>query len=138
MNHEHYQQLVSEFIDREINAGDEQVLFTHLNSCGECREFLKAALTLQGQILETKPAHIVSPQLGRTGTILRTIWTKRVPMSVAAVLAVAALASTITLSTLWMRGKEKAPETSREVVYVTRMPAIQVIGFYSPSEKSKK
>jgi predicted anti-sigma-YlaC factor YlaD len=138
MNHEHYQQLVSEFIDREISGGDEQELFAHLNSCGECREFLKATLSLQGQIRETKPAYNVSPRSGRTGTVLRTLWTKRVPMSVAAVLAVVALASTVTLSTLWMRPKEKAPETNQEVVYVTRMPAIQVIGFYSPNEKSKK
>ena len=77
MNHEHYQQLVSEFIDREINAGDEQELFTHLNSCGECREFLKATLNLQGQIFEKKPTHIVSPRPSRTGNVMRTIWTKR-------------------------------------------------------------
>ena len=138
MNHEHYQQLMSEFVDREINAGDEQELFTHLNSCGECREFLKAALNLQGQILETKPGHIASLPPRRVGSVVRTIWTKRVPMSVAAMLAIVALASTVALSTLWMRPKEKAPETNQEVVYVSRMPAIQVIGFYSSSEKSKK
>ena len=55
MNHEHDQELVSEFIDREIRAGDEQDLFTHLNSCGKCREFLKASCRLQVEMAATKP-----------------------------------------------------------------------------------
>jgi predicted anti-sigma-YlaC factor YlaD len=55
MNHEHYQQLVSEFIDREIRAADEEELFAHLNSCGECREFLKAACRMQADMAATKP-----------------------------------------------------------------------------------
>jgi predicted anti-sigma-YlaC factor YlaD len=54
MNHEHYQQLVSEFIDREIRAEDEQELFAHLNSCSECREFLKASCRLQVEMALTK------------------------------------------------------------------------------------
>jgi hypothetical protein len=138
MNHEHYQQLVCEFIDREIRAEDEQELFAHLNSCIECREFMKATLNLQSQILETKPTRIASPRSTRPEYTLRAVWTKRVPMSIAAMLAVIALGSTVALSTLWMRPREKAPETNQEVVYVTRMPAIQVIGFYSPKEQSKK
>jgi predicted anti-sigma-YlaC factor YlaD len=55
MNHERYQQLVSEFIDREIHAEDEQELFNHLNSCSECREFLKASCRLQVEMAVTKP-----------------------------------------------------------------------------------
>lgn len=54
MNHEHYQQLVSEFIDGEIRAEDEQELFSHLNSCSECREFLKASCRLQVEMAVTK------------------------------------------------------------------------------------
>jgi predicted anti-sigma-YlaC factor YlaD len=61
MNHEHYQQLVSEFIDREIQAGDEQDLFTHLNSCSECREFLKASCRLQVEMAGTKAKEPSSP-----------------------------------------------------------------------------
>ncbi len=59
-------------------------------------------------------------------------------MSVAAVLAVIAFASTVAFGTLWMRPKEKVVETKQEVVYVPRMPVIQVIGFYPPNEQSKK
>jgi hypothetical protein len=55
MSHEHYQQLVSEFIDREICAADEQELFGHLNSCADCREFLKASSRLQVEMAVTKP-----------------------------------------------------------------------------------
>ena len=57
MNHEHYQQLVSEFIDREIRAEDEQELFGHLNTCSECREFLKASCRLQVDMAVSKPQH---------------------------------------------------------------------------------
>jgi hypothetical protein len=55
MNHEYHQQLVSEFVDREIRAEDEQELFHHLSSCAECREFLKAACRLQIEMAATKP-----------------------------------------------------------------------------------
>jgi predicted anti-sigma-YlaC factor YlaD len=138
MNHTYYQQLTSEFIDRELGPEDERELFAHLGTCDECRRFLKAALMLQGDILGTKPAHTVSPPSTVTAHALRNMWRKRVPMSVAAMLAVIALASTVALSTLWMRPKEKVVEIKQEVVYVPRLPVIQVVGFYSPKNDSNK
>jgi hypothetical protein len=94
---------------------------------------MKEALVLQGDILGTKPVHMVSPRPARTAHLLRAVWSKRIPMPVAAMLAVIALASTVAFSTLWMRPKEKVIETKQEVVYVPRMPAIQVIGYYPTS-----
>jgi len=138
MNHTHYQQLASQFIDRELAPEAEQELFAHLGVCDECRGFLKAALMLQGDILGTKPVHTTSPQVARTAHVLRTLWSRRIPMPVAAMLAVIALASTVAFSTLWMRPKEKVVETTQEVVYVPRMPAIQVIGFYPTKTETKK
>jgi hypothetical protein len=138
MNHTHYQQLISEFIDRELGPEDERGLFAHLGGCDECRGFLKAALVLQGDILGTKPVHTVSLRPARTAHVLRAVWSKRIPMPVAAMLAVIALASTVAFSTLWMRPKEKVVETKQEVVYVPRMPAIQVVGFYPSTNGVKK
>ncbi len=138
MNHTHYQELASQFIDRELGSENEREFFTHLGTCDECRGFLKAALVLQGDIIGTRPVHTVSSRPARPASALRTVWEKRVPMSVAAVLAVIALASTVAFGTLWMRPKEKVVETKQEVVYVPRMPVIQVIGFYPPNEQSKK
>lgn len=61
MNHEHYQQLISEFIDREIRAEEEQELFSHLNSCAECREFIKASFRLQVDMAGTKAREFFPP-----------------------------------------------------------------------------
>ncbi len=65
MNHTHYQQLTSQFIDRELEAGRERELFVHLGECPECREFLKASLTLQRDVFATKPAGAPSLDLKR-------------------------------------------------------------------------
>jgi hypothetical protein len=138
MNHTHYQELTSQFIDRELGADDERELFAHLGTCDECRRFLKSALVLQADILETKPVQTLSEQPTKAGNTFRIVWSKRVPMSVAAMLAIIALGSTVAFSTLWMRPKEKVVETKQEVVYVSRLPAIQVIGFYPSTNSVKK
>jgi len=138
MNHTHYQELTSQFIDRELGADDERDLFAHLGTCDECRGFLKSALVIQGDILGTKPVRSFSPRPAKAAHTLRIVWSKRVPMPVAAMLAVLALASTVAFSTLWMRPKEKVVETKQEVVYVPRMPAIQVVGFYPSTNGVKK
>ena len=54
MNHTHYQQLTSQFIDRELAHEAEQELFAHLGVCDECRGFLRNALIMQVDILATK------------------------------------------------------------------------------------
>ncbi|MCX6132775.1 MAG: zf-HC2 domain-containing protein [Ignavibacteriales bacterium] len=138
MNHTHYQQLTSQFIDRELGPEDERELFVHLGTCDECRGFLKAVLTMQGEILGSKPVRLVSPQPARKANVLRAVWNKRIPMPVAAMFAVIALVSTVAFSALWMRPKEKVIETTQEVVYVPRLPAIQVVGFYPSTSDAKK
>lgn len=64
MKHYQFQELVSLFIDRELDAGREQELFGHLSDCEECRTFLKASMMLQNDILSTKLKEIKSH--GRT------------------------------------------------------------------------
>jgi len=41
MNCDQYKDLIQEFHDGELPRGNEAFLFTHLSSCGNCREFLK-------------------------------------------------------------------------------------------------
>jgi hypothetical protein len=152
MNHEHYQQLASQFIDHELGPESEQELFLHLGACTECRSFLKASWQLQADIFATKPEG--APQFGmsrgkrlqrifqsrpqRELNLLASIWRKKIPMPVAAALVVLVLASSIALSGLWIRPQERVAETKPEVVYVPRLPAIQVIGFYPPKNESKR
>lgn len=152
MNHEQYQQLASQFIDRELQSDAEQQLFLHLGTCTECREFLKASWKLQTDIYATMPKD--APQLEavkakelrqtslplprRAANLVAQTWRKRIQMPVAATLALLTLAGGIVLSALWFPPKEKIVETKSEVVYVPRLPAIQVIGFYQPKDQLNK
>jgi hypothetical protein len=152
MNHEQYQQLASQFIDHELGPESEQELFLHLGTCTECRDFLKASWQLQVDIFAKKPKaatvlgvsktkdveRIFLAQPKRVTRVLALIWRKKIPMPVTAALVVIVLAGSIALSALWIRPQEKAVETRPEVVYVPRLPAIQVIGFYPPKNDSKR
>lgn len=144
MRHEEFQELVSQFVDRQLDAEREQELFGHLSGCEDCRTFLKASMMLQSDILDTKPSGAPSMATIKAldslpkGRVLQGIWRKRVPFPIAATFAVLALASSVALTSFWMRSKEKPSETTQEVVYIQRLPAIQVIGFYPPNGQSKK
>jgi anti-sigma factor RsiW len=152
MNHEQYQELASQFIDHELGPESEQELFLHLGTCTECRDFLKASWQLQADIFATKPkgasafsmsktrdvATVSRAQRNRVTSVFALIWRKKIPIPVTAALVVIVLAGSIALSALWIRPQEKAVETRPEVVYVPRLPAIQVIGFYPPKNDSKR
>jgi hypothetical protein len=152
MNHEQYQQLASQFIDHELGPESEQELFLHLGTCTECRDFLKASWQLQVDIFAKKPkgasvfsmsktrgvATVSRVQRNRVTSVLALVWRKKIPIPVTAALVVIVLAGSIALSALWIRPQEKAVETRPEVVYVPRLPAIQVIGFYPPKNDSKR
>jgi len=152
MNHEHYQELASQFIDHELGPESEQELFLHLGSCTECRNFLRASWQLQVDIFATKPKETSQFSAARAKErqsisqgrprheldVLASIWRKKIPMPIAAALVVLVLASSIALSGLWIRPQERVAETKPEVVYVPRLPAIQVIGFYPPKNESKR
>ncbi len=55
MNHEVYQQYISQYIDGELNDALENNLFLHLGSCRECRDFLKSSIQMQNDIVAAKP-----------------------------------------------------------------------------------
>lgn len=66
MNHPHYQELTSQFIDRELGPEGEAELFGHLGTCAECREFLKESVRLQADLAMGKFKAVMSKQVGRS------------------------------------------------------------------------
>jgi anti-sigma factor RsiW len=60
MNHEPYQQQISQLVDDELDESQERDLFVHLGSCTECRTFLKSAWQMQIDIQSRKPRGQVS------------------------------------------------------------------------------
>jgi anti-sigma factor RsiW len=58
MNHEAYQQHVSQFVDDELSESLEQELFLHLESCKECRAFLRTAWRMQSDIQRLRPQEL--------------------------------------------------------------------------------
>jgi hypothetical protein len=55
MNHEVYQQHISQLVDNELSESLEQDLFLHLGSCRECRSFLKSSWQIQSDIQKRMP-----------------------------------------------------------------------------------
>jgi len=138
MGHEKMEEVVSAFMDGQIDVEAETLLFAHLGSCAECREFFKGSLTLQKDIGQTRPS--VSPSLkpAQLSPLRLQIWRKSVPFPIAALIAMVALVSTIALGTLWLRPNDESAKSKQEVVYIQRLPAIQVVGFYPPNAQVKK
>lgn len=65
MDHIHYQEQASQFIDTELRDQDAPSLFSHLSVCAECREFLKESLHLRSRMTHsvgpTSPQSLHSP-----------------------------------------------------------------------------
>ncbi|HTY35584.1 MAG TPA: zf-HC2 domain-containing protein [Bacteroidota bacterium] len=96
MNHTHYQELTSQFIDRELGHEDERELFAHLGRCDRCRGFLKTALILQEDLHRTKeeaskfltPMTVYSldpsAKSGRPAILaFRSLWRANIPVPLA-------------------------------------------------------
>ncbi len=58
MNHEDYQEYISQYVDGELSESLEQKLFQHLGSCRQCRGFLKSSWQIQNDILNAKPRSV--------------------------------------------------------------------------------
>ena len=72
MNHESYQQQVSQLVDDELDESLEQDLFVHLGSCIECRDFLKSSWQIQSDIHSRKPEGLAVSKVDRVA--LRSRW----------------------------------------------------------------
>ena len=110
MIHEEYQELVSQYIDEELEEGSESVLFQHLGECGQCRDFLRSSLALRTQILRTKesaPSTLrpdFAQERAKNKTIERDLlvlaWKRKVPLPVAASVAILLLLSGLMFSSV--------------------------------------
>jgi predicted anti-sigma-YlaC factor YlaD len=115
MTHEEYQELVSQYIDEELEEGIETVLFQHLGECSQCRDFLRSSLALRTQILRTKEAAPktlrpdFAPERAKEGVerdLLVLAWQRKVPLPVAASLAIFLLVSGLFFSSLMTQDRQ--------------------------------
>ncbi|MEK6756840.1 MAG: zf-HC2 domain-containing protein [Bacteroidota bacterium] len=119
MNHEHYQQLASQFIDHELDAPSERELFLHLSSCAECRDFLRASWELQTEILGGKPKRDVEVERrvsrepkGR----VYPLWVTRIsiPLPAAASIVFLLIVGSLLFSPLILQEEKPRPEIKIE------------------------
>ncbi|MBM3298355.1 MAG: zf-HC2 domain-containing protein [Deltaproteobacteria bacterium] len=119
MNHEHYEQLVSQFIDRELDARSENELFLHLSTCDNCRHLLRASWQLQADILRGKPKREVeaarpSPVIPR-GRVY-PLWVTRIsiPLPAAASIVFLLVVASLLFSPIILQGETPRPEVRIE------------------------
>jgi len=115
MTHDEYQEMVSQYIDEELDKKNEEVLFRHLGECNQCREFFRSSLVLRSQILGTKEAapstlrHDFASQQTNQAVerdLLVLAWQRKVPLPVAASVAIILLAGGLFFSSMTMQFNE--------------------------------
>lgn len=163
MNHEHYEELINLYIDNGLSDRDSVGLFAHLSACGPCRQLSATALRVRAHISREKlvevpvsldarvtesiraarsmaPDRAAQPRAvtgrGRLLGVVAGLSGKKVPVPLVTILLVAVLASTLIFTSTWNRPEKQPAQFQPEIVYVPRLPAIQVLGFYPPNQKS--
>lgn len=58
MNHEHYQERISLYVDNALNDLESAKLFAHLGRCHDCRDFMKLTSRVQARIAEEVLAEV--------------------------------------------------------------------------------
>ena len=71
MDHNQYQEQISQLVDNELSGRRSPKLFAHLSTCGECRQFLQKSLQLRSRIVATPP-----PEL--SAKLRHSTWNSRV------------------------------------------------------------
>lgn len=164
MNHEHYEELINLYIDNGLSDRDSVGLFAHLSACGPCRQLMATSLRVRAHVSREKLAEVPASLDARVAESIRVAramapdWAaqsravtgrrrllgvvaglsgKKVPVPLVTILLVAVLASTL-IFTSWNRPEKQLAQFQPEIVYVPRLPAIQVIGFYPPNTQSTK
>jgi hypothetical protein len=116
MNHEHYEQLVSQFMDKELDSRSEQELFLHLSTCEACRDFLRASWQLQADILQGKPRREIetesSPAVPARARVY-PLWITRIsiPLPAAASIIFLLIIGSLLFSPMILQGEVPRPET---------------------------
>jgi anti-sigma factor RsiW len=119
MNHEHYEQLVSQFMDRELDSRSENELFLHLSTCDNCRRLLRASWQLQTDILQGKPKRQIEatrPSAVRLPAQVYPLWVTRIsiPLPAAASIVFLLIIGSLLFSPMILQGEMPRPETKIE------------------------
>ncbi len=137
-----YEEQVSQYIDGELGDEHSGTLFKHLGTCAECRSFLRSTLELRSKIHdEMLIEREMQEEIVRTksaGSAIRpALLGRRISLSPAVALSILVLVVMITTLVVGSVGEQTSIGSSREVVYVTSLPTIEVQGF-SVIEKDGK
>lgn len=141
MNCEHYQLMVSEFLDDALAPDSNAQLFVHLAECGSCRETLQEFIKLRAALLWSGDERIPGVQqrkvryrdaLPHHGSLFRR--RIRVPMPAVVLVCVTLFASLLFIIGLAFTGRATQPMERN--IYVISEP-IEVRGYYSTHTQSQ-
>ena len=133
MNCNDVQVSISEYIDDELGAPSQEVMFAHLAACDRCRQFLRGTLALRSgiaavplpEVPRSLDRRVMRLRPGRSrgvsgaGERIRRVWSHRlsVPLPSAALIALGLITVTVLSISLWQKP---------EVVAVPSLPAVDV------------
>lgn len=145
MNCEHYQLMISEFMDDELASKEMTPLFAHLAECGACRGTLQEFINLRAALMtaQVKPMEREQARAARKRSFsdassrLSSILRRRVEVPVPTiVLAAAAILAVLSFFTVSRFGAEDVQRTPRRV-YVISEP-VETHGYYSSHSRGEQ
>jgi anti-sigma factor RsiW len=129
------QLLISVYVDEALGEAESLELFSHLSGCPACRSFMRNTLDIRNAIrVLPRPAH---PSRGRIlpfgpaadrSRSFRSVLSRRVaiPLPAAATIAAVLLAGMVGLASLWMSAERRVEKGRDQVVYMARLPVVEV------------
>ena len=134
------QPLISIYVDEALDEARSIELFSHLSGCPACRSFMRntldirnairvlprPALPTRGKVLPFLPAG--DRRVRTPFPPLREILSRRVNIPVSAVASIAAvlLAAVVGLASLWMNAEQREAAGRNQMVYMARLPVVEV------------
>ncbi len=112
-----YQEMMSAYIDQELNDNETSQLFYHLSECLECREFMKSLLTLHSAFRDSDASQSKKPT---------SLWERKLSLSfpAAAVITFAMLLSGILFFEKMNQPPKVVQKIQTEYVYMTSFPPV--------------
>lgn len=152
MKCEHYEERISQYVDRELDDAKTRELFLHLGTCYECQGFLRSLLLLRDSIrrdvavaasksLDARMKNIVpgnaSRMVGDRRGLSRFLG-KRISVSaaVAVVVLIALFASSAFVATTFFAEPQIVEKKVQETIYIVQLPQVEVKGYYPTTTKS--
>jgi anti-sigma factor RsiW len=142
MKCEDTQLLISIYVDEALGEERSLELFSHLSGCPACRLFMRNTLDIRNAIrVLPRPAlptrgkvYPFSPAGDRNRGVrtpfppLRALLSRRVniPLSAAASIAAVLLAAVVGLASLWMNAEQRGAAGRSQMVYMARLPVVEV------------